>query len=95
MPLTLVNIDVKPECAEKFVKITEYNVENTRKESGTVQFALLHSSDDPDRYVLYEHFMDDAAVAAHKETEHYKKWAAEVADYMKGPRTKQKFDVIK
>jgi quinol monooxygenase YgiN len=36
--------------------------------------------------VLYEVYRDEEAAAAHKETEHYKKWRETVAPMMKTPR---------
>lgn len=86
MIATLVYVDVKPECVEAFEKITVYNHNNTRKESGNVRFDVLRSNDNPTQFVLYEVFADEQAAAAHKTTEHYLKWRAEVADYMASPR---------
>ena len=87
MIATLVYVDVKPECVEAFEKITVYNHNNTRKEPGNVRFDVLHSNDDPTKFVLYEVFVNEDAARAHKETEHYLRWRAEVADYMASPRS--------
>lgn len=86
MIATLVYVDVKPECVEAFEKITVYNHDNTRLEPGNVRFDVLKSNSDPTQFVLYEVFADEATAAAHKETAHYLKWRAEVADYMASPR---------
>ena len=86
MIATLVYVDVKPECVEAFEKITVYNHNNTRKEPGNIRFDVLRANDNPNQFVLYEVFADEAAAAAHKTTEHYLKWRAEVADYMASPR---------
>ncbi len=86
MIATLVYVDVKPEYVEAFEKITVYNHNNTRKEPGNVRFDVLRANADGTQFVLYEVFADEAAAAAHKETEHYLRWRAEVADYMASPR---------
>jgi len=86
MIATLVFIDVKPECVEAFKKISTYNHENSRKESGNIRFDLLQSNDDPTKFTLYEVFADEEAAAAHKQTEHYFRWRDEVAQYMASPR---------
>ncbi len=86
MIATLVYVDVKPEFVEEFKTITCYNHDNTRKEPGNIRFDVLQANNDPTQFVLYEVFADDAAAAAHKETEHYLKWRATVADYMASPR---------
>ncbi len=86
MIATLVFVDVIPEFVEKFEEITAYNHENSRKEVGNVRFDVLHDKTDPNKFVLYEVFADEAAAAAHKETEHYKKWREAVAPMMASPR---------
>lgn len=88
MPYTLVYIEVKPGFAEKFREISLYNCENSRKEPGNIRFDLLEVKDEPNKFVLCEHFRDKEAVDAHKTTEHYKKWAETVNPMMASPRTK-------
>lgn len=86
MLATIVFIDVKPDCLEAFKKISTYNHECSRKEPGNVRFDLLQDNNDPTKFVLFEVYVDAAAAAAHKETEHYNKWREEVAPYMASPR---------
>ena len=86
MVATLVFVDVVPGCADAFAEITRYNHENSRKEEGNVRFDVLHDKKEPNHFVLYEVYRDDAAAAAHKETEHYKKWRETVAPMMATPR---------
>ena len=57
MIATLVYVDVKPECVEKFKEITAYNHNNTRKEPGNIRFDVLWAKEDPTRFVLYEVFL--------------------------------------
>jgi len=40
------------------------------------RFDLMEQADDPARFMLYEVYRDAAAQAAHKETAHYRAWAA-------------------
>ena len=87
MIATLVFIDVKPECLERFIAVTKYNHENSRKEPGNVRFDFLQSKADPTKFTLYEVYDTEEAAAFHKTTEHYNKWRNEVADYMASPRT--------
>ena len=87
MLATLVFVDVLPEFAEDFAKITAYNHENSRREPGNVRFDVLRDNKDPNHFVLYEVYRDADAAAAHKETEHYLKWRETVAPMMATPRT--------
>jgi autoinducer 2-degrading protein len=47
---------------------------------------VLQQADDPNRFVLYEVYRDDAGAAAHKQTAHYARWRDTVADWMQEPR---------
>lgn len=87
MLATVVFVDVKPECVDAFVEITKYNHENSRKEPGNVRFDVLHDNKDPNKFLLYEVYVDEAAAAAHKQTEHYNKWRETVAPMMATPRS--------
>jgi autoinducer 2-degrading protein len=86
MIATLVYVDVKPECVDAFKKITEYNHYSSRLEAGNVRFDVLQANDNPTQFVLFEVYIDEAAAAAHKKTEHYLAWKEEVASYMASPR---------
>ena len=86
MIATLVFVNVVPGQEDAFAAITAYNHENSRKEPGNVRFDVLHDRKDPSRFVLYEVYRDEEAAAAHKETEHYKKWRETVAPMMAEPR---------
>ena len=88
MIATIVYVDVIPEYVDEFVKITTYNHENSRKEPGNVRFDVLSDNDDPAKFVLYEVYRDTESAAAHKETEHYKKWAEAMEHILAAPRYK-------
>lgn len=87
MLATVVFVDVKPECVADFIAITTYNHENSRKEPGNVRFDVLHDNKDPNKFLLYEVYVDEDAAAAHKQTEHYNKWRETVAPMMATPRS--------
>jgi quinol monooxygenase YgiN len=46
----------------------------SRQEPGVVVFIPHHLQEDPDTVVIYEQYQDEKAVAAHRETEHFKKY---------------------
>jgi quinol monooxygenase YgiN len=41
-------------------------------ETGCIQFLAHQDAEDPTRFVLYETYVDDAAFAAHRRTEHFR-----------------------
>jgi len=87
MIATLVFIDVKPECITAFSDITHYNRINARMEPGNVRFDIMRDRKDPNKFILNEVYVDEAAAAAHKETHHYKLWKETVAPMMATPRS--------
>ncbi|HHH46186.1 MAG TPA: antibiotic biosynthesis monooxygenase, partial [Thiotrichales bacterium] len=86
MHVTIVHVHVKPEHIEDFIAATRENHLASVREPGNLRFDVLQSEEDPARFVLYEAYVDEAAAAAHKETDHYLRWRERVADWMAEPR---------
>jgi quinol monooxygenase YgiN len=63
---------VLPEHADKWPEIAAEFTEATRGEAGCMWFDWSRSVADPAEYVLIEAFRDDAAGAAHVQSEHFK-----------------------
>ncbi len=47
----------------------------SRKEPGCVSYIPHRLEDDPDTVVIYEQYLDEKALAAHRGTDHFKKHA--------------------
>ena len=47
-------------------------VNQTRQEDGNLFYTVHQSNTDPNTFMLYEAYVDDAAVAAHRASEHFK-----------------------
>jgi len=47
----------------------------SRKEAGVVAFEVARGREHPNVFVLWEVYRDEAALEAHKETEHFKRLA--------------------
>jgi autoinducer 2-degrading protein len=86
MYVTLVHVHVKPEHIEPFIDATRANHEASVREPGNVRFDVLRSVEDPNRFVLYEWYVDEEAAKAHKTTAHYDAWRETVADWLAEPR---------
>ena len=63
---------VLPQDADRWPQITADFTRATRAEPGCLWFDWSRSLDDPAEYVLVEAFRDDAAGAAHVQSEHFK-----------------------
>jgi len=88
MHVLLVHLRVKPEKAEEFIAMTRENVHETLKEQGVLRFDLLHQTDDPGHFLLFEVYRQAEDHARHRETAHYKRWNAAAEPLMMEPRTR-------
>ena len=88
MEVLVVTIHVKPEHIEEFIAATLANARGARGEPGNLRFDVLRAEDDPNHFILYEVYRDKAAIAAHRETPHFKTWAATVGPWLAQERTR-------
>lgn len=88
MVVLKVDILIKPDCVEPFKAATIENARNSAQEAGVARFDFVQDNADAMHFVLWEVYRDEAAMAAHKETAHFKVWAAAVADMFQEPRTR-------
>lgn len=63
---------VRPEYAERWPEIVAEFTAATRSEPGCLWFDWSRSVANPAEYVLIEAFLDDAAGAAHVQSEHFR-----------------------
>jgi len=73
----VVNIRIKPENVERWMKMAMDNAREARKEPGCRQFEVLVDPTDKTKVVLFEIYNDDKAFEAHQATPHFKKYLAE------------------
>ena len=60
----------------------------------SLRFDVVQNADDPTRFVLVEVYRTTDAAAAHKDTAHYQKWRAIVAEMMAEPRQGVKYSSV-
>ena len=91
MYIVHVFVYVKPEQVEAFKAATLENARESVQEPGVGRFEVIQQQDDPTRFLLVEVYRTSDDPARHKETAHYQKWRATVADMMAEPRTSVKY----
>jgi autoinducer 2-degrading protein len=94
MTVTIVNVYVKYEFLDEFIRATIENHEGSVKEPGNLRFDVLQNETNPTQFVLYEAYRSEEDAANHKKTPHYLKWREKVADWMAKPREGVKHKVI-
>ncbi len=77
MFVLVVNLKIKPENVEAFMKKANENAAAARKEPGCRQFDVLVDPQDKTKAMLYEIYNDEKAFEAHQQTPHFKKYLAE------------------
>lgn len=74
---TVVFLELKPEHIDEFFKAMAVDAPASRDKTldpGALRFDLLRNRDDPNKFVFYEAFVDEEALAFHKTTDHYNVW---------------------
>jgi (4S)-4-hydroxy-5-phosphonooxypentane-2,3-dione isomerase len=88
MLILQVNVRVKPDQVEPFREATTANSKGSLAEPGVARFDVLQNEEDPTRFMLVEAYRNREAIAAHKETTHYRAWVEAVTPMMAEPRTR-------
>lgn len=94
MVVYCVNVYVKEENIDEFIKATEKNHRSTREEPGNLRFDVNQHDEDKCRFMLYEVYKTPEAVKAHKETPHYLEWRQRVAPFMAKDREGIRFNPL-
>ncbi|MFD8588375.1 putative quinol monooxygenase [Streptomyces sp. NPDC059637] len=66
-----VRFTVRPEHTDEWLSLVGPFTEATRAEPGNLFFDWSRSVDDPNKFTLLEAFEDDAAGAAHVQSDHF------------------------
>ena len=74
------DLDIVPAEMDKFIAAIKENGAATVKEPGCRQFDILVLASNPSHVFLYEVYDNEAAYKAHRETDHFKKYAATTAN---------------
>ncbi|SMO97837.1 antibiotic biosynthesis monooxygenase [Paracoccus laeviglucosivorans] len=90
MLIQLVQIKVQPGHRDAFLRAFRLNWEGTRTEPGNIRFDLLCDPEDENSFSVYEMFRDEAALDAHRATEHFRK-CIELIDPIMAERRSKRF----
>lgn len=77
-----VSVATKPGTEKDFIEESIQNAKNSVLEEGVSRFDILQKVNDPTQFQLLEVYNNRGGGIAHKDTDHYKKWRANVADMM-------------
>jgi quinol monooxygenase YgiN len=70
----VVRFKFAPEDRAEMAEAVRILAAESRREPGCVSYIPHHSEEDPDTIVIYEQYQDERALAAHRESPHFKKY---------------------
>jgi quinol monooxygenase YgiN len=71
----IVRLKFTPEDRGAMAEAVRQLATESRREEGCVTYIPHQQQDNPDMVVIYEQYRDEQALAAHRESEHFKKYA--------------------
>lgn len=81
-----VTVHVRPEHATAFVEAAVTNATRSAEdEPGCLRFDVIQDQDDPSCFRFYEVYRDEAALAAHRQTPHFKRYIDTVPPWLAAP----------
>lgn len=88
MEVTLVEINVKADKVDEFLRVFKLNHLGALGEPGNLRFDVLQDSQIGTRFYVYEAYRDMAAVNAHRQMPHYLACVEALESLMSEPRKK-------
>jgi quinol monooxygenase YgiN len=70
-PTVIAEYRARPGRGDDVADILPRHVAATRAEPGCITFVAYRDADDPDHFVLYEQYVDEDALEAHRQSPHF------------------------
>jgi len=84
---------IDPERHDEATDLMQDLAEHSRAEDGVNQYRVAADIEDPSIFRFFEQYEDEAAFAAHGETDHFERFEAALPDLLAGEPTVTRFDV--
>ena len=78
--VSAVDLEIAPAQLDKFLEALSENGASTIKEPGCRQYDILQLISEPNQIHIYEVYENEAAVQAHRASDHFKKYRATTKD---------------
>src|ERR1700730_14283434 len=82
--INAVDLDIVPSETAKFLEAVKENGQLAVKEAGCREFNITVLANNPNHVFLYEVYDNEAALTAHRNTDHFKKFQAATANMVSG-----------
>lgn len=89
----IATVSIRPDGTDEFEKLFAWQAEQVRaNEAGNSLYKLFKSREAPGKYVVMEIYDDEAALQAHRDSEHMKANRPKVAPLVAEPTVIELFD---
>jgi quinol monooxygenase YgiN len=85
MKIITAKVHIQPGRAEEFIAACTWMRPLVMQDPGAILYSLHRSAENPDDFVFYEQYEDEAAIAYHLSTEHFKKFGATIEPLFAAP----------
>ena len=80
----LAQVDIDPAHKAAFdARARLHSADSQKKEEGCLMFQVNAEADNPNRYVMYEIYVDEDAIETHMNSAHMKAFRSDTADMVK------------
>lgn len=82
MVIVSARVRIKSEHIEEALEIAKVMQERTRTEAGCITYTMSQSIEDPSVFLVYEEWVDEAALTFHFETSHMSRFNARLVPFL-------------
>ena len=68
----IAQLSIEEKNVTQFINLAKTMTEKSRQETGCLAYRFLSEIDKPNEFIVYEKYIDEAAVALHNSSEHIK-----------------------
>ncbi len=94
MVVLKVDMLVKPGAEEKCREYIQILQEHSRQEPGCLMYIGHQSSEEPRKFMFYEQYKDQAALAAHRAATYFKQYVIGGLDGIMESRSRDLYNVV-
>jgi len=91
MVTLVVTLPVQPGKENKLIEITSKLVEKVKNEPGNRSYELFRSVSNPSTFLMFEEYVDEAAMEAHSSSSYLKEALGELGSVLAGPPVMRKY----
>jgi quinol monooxygenase YgiN len=85
MLIVTAKVKLQSGKADEFIEAARAMQAKVVNDPGAIQYSLHRSTIDPDQFIFYERYEDEAAFAYHLSTDHLKAFGATIDPLMEAP----------